>query len=1489
MSANAGFCGLGRSLAIVRDSAELDLDPCFEAGIVFPAFAAVASLVFALRIRSLNAADPLPPAVASLKRGLLFAKLPLGLSSLVLALLQVVRTAAAADTAGFAPVVGYAALAVPLVLAFVLHIVEQSHARRASSFLCSFYLALILVLVVRLRSTWLESAARPADDAALLVAQIAVSALLFLLENASTKIDPTPPAKPDDGRVKSAGASPESQSSFLGAVLLVWYWDLLLGRKRKGAALALADLWDLPAYFDVRASCDELEAAVRRHAGNLRAAIFATYGLEFAFILGIKFLSVAVTLSSPLFVGYFVSFVQNRDTPQGRPVSEGVAVAALFTAIKVMGTVVEGTVLRKLLSMQNRARYGIQTLVYRKAIRLNLADAGELKGKVITHAQSDAMTIAITCQMAIEIFIAPFYFFVGGAMLVAQVGWVALVAPAIMAATAPVISRIGDFLGKFQEDSLVQTDGRTKAITEALAGIKLLKLSGWTAAIHARIMAFRDRELAAMRRLYGALALQGSFVVLLNSVSAFAVFGLYALTAGPGSLSMAKIFIVLSVLALLAQPLATFAYGMSYFVGFNTATKCVAEFLSRDEVVPYVHAQRDVNVTTDMAPAVAFEGRSTFAFDAAATAPVLTVEDLEINHGSVTAVVGPVGAGKSALLLALLGEMHKMEEDPASGSGTGTVRVRGSAVYMAQAPFITNASIAENVLFGLQFKREAYLRTLDACALGPDLATLEAGDRTVIGARGINLSGGQNSRLALARIVYSVLVGSTSLVLLDDPLGNLDNHVARHVFHALFDPAAGILRAPGVTTVLVTHGLHYLPAVDDVLVLDAGRVKARGTYADLVKAGDEEVLAIITSAAQAGDEVDDGKSETTLAPSAGETSSASGKAHTALAQVDLAASAQWNPAVDGPLAATAGIEVATAVGFVHWRTHITYARHCGVAAVALVLALKVGEELLKFTTEYWLGLWGAASSAGTARDGYYLAVYAGITLGISLVGAGATFYWRGIVSLAASRKTMDDAVRNVLRLPLAFFDATPAGQVTSRLTADQKAVDAEIPEHINGLMYLLVAGVLTLLAMTAAAPWFAVLIVPIVLAFAGIQSVFLAPSLDLQRITQALNSPVVRHFTETLDGIATVRGGGPVQVARFTRRAETAINLAAAGMYENFHGNAWLLFYVQLLGAVLISVLMFLVVTTPASRSPILGVALSNAFVAVDNLCHLIRIYSRLAAAMVSLERIREYSALPTEAAAETTAFPLDPVWPARGEVRIRGLSVRYADDKPMVLKGINLTFEAGKKIGIVGRTGAGKSSMALALFRGIEPTSGSIHVDGLDIATLGLDDLRSRLTLLPQEAVVLSATVRENLAMTRAPHDDATLWAALRAAQLDELVRGLDGGLDAVLSPASLSAGEAQLLCLARAILRKSRVLVLDEASRSMDHASDAVVQATLRTEFVGCTIITIAHRINTIVDYDKVLVLGYGEVIEFDSPQALLARPDSVFYSLAKECKLV
>ena len=916
---------------------------------------------------------------------------------------------------------------------------------------------------------------------------------------------------------------------------------------------------------------------------------------------------------------------------------------------------------------------------------------------------------------------------------------------AVMVLMIPLNAFVANKMKIYQISQMKEKDRRVKLMDEVLNGIKVLKLYAWEPSFQDQILKIRDGEITALKK----AAYMNAFTTFLWTCAPFLValssFTVYVLIDPNNVLDAQTAFVSLTYFNMLRIPLNFLPQLLVYLVQVGVSLKRINKFMNSEELDPN-------NVTNDEDfhnPVIAENAE--FAWEDNAK-PVLREINLRVEEGSLTAVVGTVGSGKSSLLSALLGEMKRIK---------GMVNVHGKVAYVPQQAWIQNATLQGNITFGKRYNKELYDRVVDACALKTDLEMLPGGDQTEIGEKGINLSGGQKQRVSVARSVYN----NGSLYLLDDPLSAVDAHVGKHMFEKVIGPK-GLLK--NKTRILVTHGVSFLPEVDNIIVMKDGCITETGSYTELLaeKGAFADFLVQYLSEKKEEEELDP-ETESELEGLQKELEQHLGKVQlerqlskaktaTAISQLDKEPKIQRSRSKlfatkeDEKDKHTATVKAGQNLidaesaeeGGVKWQVYAYYAKSVGYLSSLAAFLFYVAFQGFSVGANIWLSRWSDDPLATTqvSTRNMYLIVYGilGLFQGLSIM-MGTVFFAK--YTLSAATKLHKTMLLRILRSPMSFFDTTPLGRILNRFSKEIDIVDNQIPMNMRMMFTTSLNVIGTVFVIVFAMPFFIVVVLPVAVLYYFVQKFYVSTARQVKRMESVTRSPIYTHFGETISGASTIRAYK--RAKDFIDENERRIDTNQICYYPSYVSSRWLSVRLETIGNFIIMFSALFAVLSKGSMDPgLVGLSLSYSLNVTGALNMLVRMSSEVETNMVAVERIKEYQQVPQEAPFDAPENDPGSEWPEHGVVKFDNYQTRYREGLDLVIKGIDFEIKSGEKIGIVGRTGAGKSSLTLALFRIIESAGGSIIIDGVNIGQLGLGKLRSCITIIPQDPVLFAGTI---------------------------------------------------------------------------------------------------------------------------------------------------
>ncbi|XP_027325123.3 multidrug resistance-associated protein 1 isoform X8 [Anas platyrhynchos] len=1247
---------------------------------------------------------------------------------------------------------------------------------------------------------------------------------------------------------------------------------------------------------------EEAEALIikpsqKNYEASLFKVLYKTFGPYFLMSFLFKAAHDLLMFTGPEILKLLINFVNDKHAPDW----QGYFYTGLLFVCACLQTLILHQYFHICFVTGMRLKTAIVGVIYRKALVItNSARKTSTVGEIVNLMSVDAQRFMDLATYINMIWSAPLQVILALYLLWRNLGPSVLAGVAVMILLVPINAVMAMKTKTYQKAQMKSKDNRIKLMNEILNGIKVLKLYAWELAFREKVLEIRQKELKVLKK-SAYLAAMATFTwVCAPFLVALSTFAVYVKIDKNNVLDAQKAFVSLALFNILRFPLNMLPMVISSIVEASVSLKRLRVFLSHEELDPDSIIRRP---TTDAEGSIIVKN-ATFSWSRN-DPPSLNSINFTVPEGSLIAVVGQVGCGKSSLLSALLGEMDKKE---------GHVVVKGSVAYVPQQAWVQNATLKDNIIFGREMNESRYKRVIEACALLPDIEILPTGDRTEIGEKGVNLSGGQKQRVSLARAVYC----NADVYLFDDPLSAVDAHVGKHIFEKVIGPK-GILK--NKTRVLVTHAVNYLPQVDTILVMSDGKISEMGSYQELLKQDGAfaEFLRTYANAEQSMENSDSDPSlEGTIQPLETDANSPSGKegkpvengvivneAPGKLMHRQLSNSSTYSretgksqhhsstAELQKPLAEKNSWKLTEAdtakTGRVKATVYWDYMKAIGLFISFLSIFLFMCNHVASLASNYWLSLWtddpviNGTQQYTNVRLGVYGAL--GISQGIAVFGYSMVVSIGGIF---ASRHLHLNLLHNVLRSPMSFFERTPSGNLVNRFSKEIDTIDSTIPPIIKMFMGSTFNVIGACIIILLATPIAAVIIPPLGLVYLFVQRFYVATSRQLKRLESVSRSPVYSHFNETLLGVSVIRAFE--EQKRFIKQNDMKVDENQKAYYPSIVANRWLAVRLEFVGnCIVLFAALFAVIARNKLSPGLVGLSVSYSLQITAYLNWLVRMSSELETNIVAVERVKEYAEMEKEAEWSIEQTAPASTWPEEGKVEFRGYGLRYREDLDLVLKNINVTINGGEKVGIVGRTGAGKSSLTLGLFRINEAAEGEIIIDGINIAKIGLHDLRFKITIIPQDPILFSGSLRMNLDPFD-QHSDEDIWRSLELAHLKNFVSALPDKLNHECAEGgeNLSVGQRQLVCLARALLRKSKILVLDEATAAVDLETDNLIQSTIKSQFEECTVLTIAHRLNTIMDYTRVLVLDRGEVVECGSPDSLL-QEKGIFYSMAKDSGLV
>ncbi|CAF4776085.1 unnamed protein product [Rotaria sp. Silwood1] len=1128
---------------------------------------------------------------------------------------------------------------------------------------------------------------------------------------------------------------------------------------------------------------------------------------------------VIARVAQPLLVRQIVLYIKN---PLELPAYAGYLCTIALCISAILQSILIHQIFFRNTRVGMRVRNALSSTIYKQLLTINTAALHKTTAaQTINLVANDAGKFEELSVLMHILVLVPLETLVTFGAIWWNIGLPTLFGYAVLLLLVPIQVIFSRQFSRYRKDTMACTDKRVQAINELINGCQIIKMYNWEKAMEQRVREIRGRELSHI--------FKSSCLRTLNIALSFAALPLISLATFGGSWLMGQsllpenIFATLAFFGMVRIPVTfTMPLTIEKFSEARVSARRIDQFMELD----ILSNKREKVENENGNHAIIMEDASFSWKDSLS----LFSLNLKIRNGNLVGVKGAIGAGKSTLLAAILGEINLV-------SGKSQLYVN-SISYVPQSAWIFADTIRANILLGKPMNEERYKNVIKACCLDVDLQNFgEVGDLLMIGDKGVNLSGGQKARISLARALYA----DADLYLLDDPLAAVDPKVAKNIFDECIGPRS-LLR--GKTRILVTHQTHFLVEADQLILLTNGHIDELHIEQPVENESSNDISPTDSSSDTSETNSSyDKKTDWTLNT----------------ATTDMNSIVKSETSNDSAINWSVWLQLFTSPPL-RW------------FGFFLMIIFMLGNQALYDFTNSWLSRWSGKDES-EQRSSFYAYVYLGVilaTLIVALIRAGYIFY----IMLRGSTHFHNRMLKGILYTSLRFFESNPSGRILNRASKDQQVLDESLPlALIDTMQYLLMTlGSIVIIGITN--PWVLLVLIPLVPTVVWLRRFYMRSSRQLKRLESVTRSPIYALFSSSLDGLTSIRAFNVQD--DFLNIFMERIDTNSRAYFMLFAATRWFGLRLDLITSLLSLVTAILAVALRHQMDP------SAAALSVSYCITLIALFQwamRQSAEaenfMTSAERIHEYGQLILESHQNSNKSgvliqPADD-WPSRGVIEFKDYTFCYRSELDPVLKNLNIRIESKEKIGIIGRTGAGKSSLLQALFRLVDQSAinGTILIDDIDIGCLSLHYLRSHLSIIPQVPILFCGTLRYNIDPFEQFSNEECL-RALETVQLKNLVHNHPDGLHMLVteSGTNLSAGERQLICVARAILKKSRILLIDEATANVDHTTDRMIQEVIADKFQDCTILTIAHRLNTVANSNRILMLQQGEVAYFGVP---------------------
>lgn len=1123
-----------------------------------------------------------------------------------------------------------------------------------------------------------------------------------------------------------------------------------------------------------------------------------------------------------------------------------------------------------------RMRIACCSLIYRKTLRLSKKTAGTTPaGYLVNLLSNDVNRLDYGFIYIHWIWILPFQSVLICYLIWQKIGIAALVGVVgLLVKTIPVQTGLSKLSSKLRMKIACRTDNRVGIMNEIVQGIQVIKMYAWEIPFQSIVAEARRREIKQIRY---ASYLRGFYLSTmvfterstLYITIAAAVLLNQAVTADV-VFSMAQYYNILQLVAAIWYPLAV-SFGAEALVSIER----IQDYLmleSHDEKSHGLTQKTDSSSIDNNSQAILLKEIEA-NWDSTKESNTLQNINIDIKKGQLCAIIGPVGAGKSSLLQLLLGELPIVD---------GNVVIHGEVSYASQEPWLFTGTVRSNILFGEDYDRKRYHDITKCCALAADFEQLQNGDKTIVGERGASLSGGQRARISLARAIYK----KADIYLFDDPLSAVDAHVGKHLFDEVIGPRSRLANEKS-TRLLVTHQVHFLTEADWIVIIEDGKISRQGTYNDLANSDLDFAKLLERPQAENDNEssLNDSVSRDLTVYEDDDIPYMDGvHGYQLLRQRANSSTSSFRKSTSSEKDFNDNQEAAEdqAEGGVSARVWMSYFRAgASVSSLCVLVFVMILSQVVCSGSDYFVNVWTQQEFLRTAKKPTMFTTHECLLIyGCLILLVVAMTILRGFlffkVCMHASKVLHDRMFHSILHATMRFFDLNPSGRILNRFSKDMGAIDEFLPKAMMDFIQIALVMIGILILITIVNPILVASLAVAILVYLLVLKIYLRPSQDLKRLEGICRSPVFSHLSASLSGISTIRARGLQDVV--TREFDNLQDVHSAVWQLTMASNTALGLWLDCVSCCFLTTVAFsFIFLQNQTYSGNVGLAISQAMILTGMVQYGIRQVAESLQQMTSVERVLQYTALEQEQQINKKP-PTN--WPEKGDVQFKDMSLRYDPKGSPVLKHLNINIQPGWKIGVVGRTGAGKSSLIGALFR-LSNIEGEIFIDGIETGSISLESLRSKISIIPQDPVLFSATIRYNLD----PFGlfvDADLWRALTEVELKQSIPSLDYLVTE--RGSNFSVGQRQLVCLARAILRNNKVLVLDEATANVDPQTDALIQKTIRVKFKQCTVLTVAHRLHTVMDSDRILVMDAGFAKEFDVPYILLKNPNGALRQMVE-----